>query len=117
MSDRPTAIGVIALVICGLLTTAGCAKPPKPGDPIRGLTAAVPAPRYVFRDRVLQPLHRELFCEANPIPVKWAVWAMGLIDAGIRLPLTWLSEAVRPRVLGALNHAGIEVPGQAGLRE
>jgi CxxC motif-containing protein (DUF1111 family) len=40
MSDRPTAIGVIALVICGLLTTAGCAKPPKPGDPIRGLTAA-----------------------------------------------------------------------------
>ena len=58
-------------------------------------------------DARLQPLHRDLFVEANPIPVKWAVERMGLIDAGIRLPLTWLSAARQPVVRAALGHAGI----------
>jgi hypothetical protein len=40
MSSQARAIGALALVTCGLLAAAGCAKPPKPGDPIRGLTAA-----------------------------------------------------------------------------
>ena len=40
----------------------------------------------------LMPLHKQLFCEANPIPVKWALHEMGLIPEGIRLPLTWLSQ-------------------------
>src|SRR5690606_39032604 len=40
----------------------------------------------------LTALHRDLFCEANPIPVKWAVARMGLIGDGLRLPLTQLSE-------------------------
>ena len=57
-------------------------------------------------DEKLQPLHRDLFCEANPIPVKWAVERMGLIDAGIRLPLTWLSAACEPAVREAMRHAG-----------
>ncbi|MBF6682378.1 dihydrodipicolinate synthase family protein, partial [Acinetobacter baumannii] len=39
----------------------------------------------------LEPLHRDLFIEANPIPVKWALHEMGLIDSGIRLPLVPLS--------------------------
>ena len=39
----------------------------------------------------LLPLHKELFCESNPIPVKWALNRMGKIPAGIRLPLTWLT--------------------------
>ncbi len=54
-------------------------------------------------------LHRDLFCEANPIPVKWAVQQMGLIDGGIRLPLTPLSQPAQARVLAALLHAGINV--------
>ena len=54
-------------------------------------------------------LHRDLFCEANPIPVKWAVEQMGLIGGHIRLPLTPLSESCQPRVLEALRQAGIEV--------
>ena len=58
-------------------------------------------------DEQLQPLHRDLFVEANPIPVKWAVERMGLIDAGIRLPLTWLSAERQPAVRDALRHAGI----------
>ena len=52
-------------------------------------------------------LHRDLFCEANPIPVKWAVHQLGLMPNGIRLPLTTLSEASQPRVLAALRQAGL----------
>jgi len=55
----------------------------------------------------LLPLHRDLFCEANPIPVKWAVQQMGLIGGGIRLPLTPLSESYHETVRRALRHAGI----------
>jgi 4-hydroxy-tetrahydrodipicolinate synthase len=61
----------------------------------------------------LLPLHRQLFVEANPIPVKWAVAQMGLIKGGIRLPLTPLSAAYHEQVREAMRHAGIglEVPG------
>ena len=52
-------------------------------------------------------LHKELFCEANPIPVKWAVARMGLIGDGIRLPLTELSEPMHGRVRAAMAQAGI----------
>ena len=52
-------------------------------------------------------LHRDLFVEANPIPVKWAVHEMGRIDTGIRLPLTVLSEASREPVRAALRQAGV----------
>ncbi len=41
----------------------------------------------------LMPVHRALFVESNPIPVKWALHEMGLIPPGIRLPLTWLSAS------------------------
>jgi 4-hydroxy-tetrahydrodipicolinate synthase len=44
-------------------------------------------------DQKLQPLHQSLFLESNPIPVKYALKAMGLIDNGIRLPLTWLTKS------------------------
>ncbi len=57
----------------------------------------------------LVPLHRDLFCEANPIPVKWAVARMGHIGFGIRLPLTPLSESQHERVLSAMRAAGIDV--------
>ena len=52
-------------------------------------------------------LHRDLFCEANPIPVKWAVHKLGLMPNGIRLPLTTLSDAGQARVLAALQQAGL----------
>ena len=39
-----------------------------------------------------QALHRDLFVEANPIPVKWVLGQMGRIGAGVRLPLTPLAE-------------------------
>lgn len=55
----------------------------------------------------LMPLHRKLFLEANPIPVKWALQQMGLIDAGIRLPLTPLSDELHDDVREALQSAGV----------
>jgi 4-hydroxy-tetrahydrodipicolinate synthase len=54
-------------------------------------------------------LHKNLFIEANPIPVKWAVTQMGLIASGIRLPLTPLSAAHHATVRDAMRQAGIKV--------
>lgn len=53
-------------------------------------------------------LHIDLFVEANPIPVKWAVEQMGLIDRGIRLPLTPLSEKYHQLVRQAMKSASIQ---------
>lgn len=55
----------------------------------------------------LMPLHRKLFLEANPIPVKWALQQMGLIDSGIRLPLTPLSDEFHGDVREALVSAEV----------
>lgn len=55
----------------------------------------------------LSSLHRDLFLEANPIPVKWAVAELGLIKKGIRLPLTWLSEGYHEQVRDAMRQAGV----------
>jgi 4-hydroxy-tetrahydrodipicolinate synthase len=51
-------------------------------------------------------LHRHLFCEANPIPVKWAVQQLGLIGGGIRLPLTPLAPQFHEQVREAMQQAG-----------
>jgi 4-hydroxy-tetrahydrodipicolinate synthase len=58
-------------------------------------------------DATLMDLHRDLFIESNPIPVKWAVCEMGLIGPTIRLPLTELSAEHRPAVKAAMAKAGI----------
>lgn len=58
-----------------------------------------------FNNR-LMPLHRELYLEANPIPVKWALYELGLIPAGIRLPLTLLSQDYHDQVRQALRESG-----------
>jgi 4-hydroxy-tetrahydrodipicolinate synthase len=52
-------------------------------------------------------LNRQLFCEANPIPVKWACQQLGLIGPGVRLPLTTLSVEYHERVRVALRQAGL----------
>src|SRR6185369_15721480 len=53
----------------------------------------------------LLPLHKHLFCEPNPIPVKWAAARLGLCGPALRLPLTELSAAARPLVEQALKDA------------
>ena len=55
----------------------------------------------------LLPLHRQLFVEANPIPVKWAMQRLGLCGGTLRLPMTELEPGNQPRVEAALREAGL----------
>jgi 4-hydroxy-tetrahydrodipicolinate synthase len=75
-----------------------CAAALKP-DPVRARE---------MNNRLLG-LHRHLFVEANPIPVKWALTQTRQIGAGIRLPLTPLSENCYDRVRSAMHQAGVKV--------
>jgi 4-hydroxy-tetrahydrodipicolinate synthase len=58
----------------------------------------------------LMPLHKALFVESNPIPVKWAVQRLGLVGAAIRLPLTPLSAPLHGAVEAAMVAAGLQLP-------
>ena len=59
----------------------------------------------------LMPLHRDLFLEGNPVPVKWALARMGRAAAGIRLPLVDLDSRFHQRLEAAMARAGIRLPG------
>ncbi len=71
--------------------------------------AAIAGDRQVAEqyDSSIAGLHKQLFVESNPIPAKWAVHELGLIDCGIRLPLTWLQDDFRQLVRDAMDQAGI----------
>jgi 4-hydroxy-tetrahydrodipicolinate synthase len=58
-------------------------------------------------DSQLAGLHKNLFLESNPIPVKWALYEMGLIPEGLRLPLTPLSNQYHQPIRDALIQAGV----------
>jgi 4-hydroxy-tetrahydrodipicolinate synthase len=60
-------------------------------------------------DSTLRSLHETLFIESSPIPVKWALAEMGLMQPGIRLPLVELSEPSKEPVRNALRSAGITI--------
>ncbi|MBK69429.1 MAG: 4-hydroxy-tetrahydrodipicolinate synthase [Legionellales bacterium] len=58
-------------------------------------------------DESIAGLHKELFVESNPIPVKWVLHKMGLIQSGIRLPMTWLAKESESKLLQAMKQANI----------
>jgi 4-hydroxy-tetrahydrodipicolinate synthase len=58
-------------------------------------------------DETLAGLHEYLFIESNPIPTKWALHKMGLIQAGIRLPLTWMTESSEAELIKAMEQAQV----------
>lgn len=58
-------------------------------------------------DSVLQPVHDAMFVESNPIPAKWAVSQLGLMQGALRLPMTPLSEQHQKAVYEALQSAGL----------
>jgi 4-hydroxy-tetrahydrodipicolinate synthase len=79
---------------------------------MRRLCDTARAGRRVEAERIdadLQALHKNLFCESNPIPVKWAVQKMGLIGPGIRLPLVSLAPQYHALVASAMIAAGVQV--------
>ncbi|OYY74816.1 MAG: 4-hydroxy-tetrahydrodipicolinate synthase [Gammaproteobacteria bacterium 28-57-27] len=66
------------------------------------------AARAAALDAPLAELHQKLFVESNPIPVKFVLHAMGMIEAGIRLPLTWLSAEHHATLRDAMASAHIQ---------
>jgi len=73
------------------------------------ITAAINGDRSLAEsiDTKLAALHKDLFIQSNPIPVKWAVAEMGLMDKGIRLPLTWLTDDCYDAVRNAMRLAEV----------
>jgi 4-hydroxy-tetrahydrodipicolinate synthase len=80
---------------------------PKEMSQICAAALAGDADRAEALNNEVANLHNILFCESNPIPVKWALHEMGLIGTGIRLPLTPLAEQYRTPLREALNASGV----------
>lgn len=104
--DDATAREFLLLGGDGVVTVAGNLAP----EQMAAMTAAAIAGNAEEAARIdvdLEALHRDLFVEANPIPVKWALEKLGRIPPGIRLPLTRLSAAQESVVMAAMNVAGL----------
>ncbi|WP_138514909.1 4-hydroxy-tetrahydrodipicolinate synthase [Rhodoferax bucti] len=104
--DDPTAV---ALMLCGghgnVSVTANVA--PRLMHELCMAAIAGNVARAMEIQLKLLPVHKALFIESNPIPVKWAVSRMGLSKPALRLPLTPLTEANQPVVERALQSAGL----------
>ncbi|MFT4193809.1 4-hydroxy-tetrahydrodipicolinate synthase [Ottowia sp.] len=104
--DDPTAV---ALMLCGGQGNISVTANVAPRLMHALCVAAVAGDRRTAMDIQfkLMPLHRHLFVEANPIPVKWAMARMGLCGPAMRLPMTPLEPANQPVVEQALRAAGL----------
>ena len=104
--DDPTAV---ALMLCGGQGNISVTANVAPRLMHELCVAAIAGDREKAMQIQLQlmPLHKQLFVEANPIPVKWAMARMGLMGGAMRLPMTPLSAANEPVVERALNDAGL----------
>lgn len=104
--DDATAIELILMGGQGNISVTANVAPSEMAELCRlGLQGDTEAAREL--QAKLMPLHKNLFVEANPIPVKWAMAEMKLIDTGIRLPLTVLSEQYHELVRNSLRESGI----------
>jgi len=104
--DDPTAV---ALMLCGghgnISVTANVAPRLMHELCVAAMTGDVK--RAMDIQFKLMPLHKQLFVEPNPIPVKWAMQRMGLCGGTLRLPMTPLTEPNRAVVEGALRASGL----------
>lgn len=104
--DDATGLALMLLGGDGVISVTANAAPRLMHDMCAAALAGDAARAREINNRLLG-LHRQLFCEANPIPVKWAVQQLGLIRGGIRLPLTPLSEGFHEQVRDAMRQAGL----------
>ena len=110
--DDATAIDLMSVGARGVISVTANVAPRRMHDACEAaLSGDLVKARSI--DESLQPLHKDLFVEANPIPVKWAVARMGLIGNAIRLPLVELSTAHQETVLRAMQAAGVILEDQA----
>ena len=104
--DDPTAM---ALMFCGgagnISVTANVA--PRAMHELCAAAMAGKIAEAVAINNKVMPLHAKLFIEPNPVPVKWALAEMGMMPAGLRLPLAPLSATYHDTVRGALQMADV----------
>ena len=104
--DDPTAV---ALMLCGgkgnVSVTANIA--PRQMHALCMAALAGDVAQAMAIQFKLMPIHKNLFVEANPIPLKWAMARMGLCGASMRLPLTAMSKSFEPTVEAALRDSGL----------
>ncbi|MBC8006691.1 MAG: 4-hydroxy-tetrahydrodipicolinate synthase [Prolixibacteraceae bacterium] len=104
--DDGSALALLMLGAQGVISVTANAAPRL----MQEMCAAVFLGDFVrarLHNNKLLGLHRHLFVEANPIPVKWVLQQMGLMDGGIRLPLTPLSSSFHDLLRGAMEQADI----------
>jgi 4-hydroxy-tetrahydrodipicolinate synthase len=104
--DDATARAAIGAGARGVISVTANAAPRAMSDMV-AVALRAQAAHAVELDAPLSGLHRALFVEANPIPVKWLLTQMELIGPGIRLPLTPLAEEFQPGVRSAAHQAGV----------
>jgi 4-hydroxy-tetrahydrodipicolinate synthase len=105
--DDATAMELMLLGAKGVISVTANAAPRAMHEMCEAALAGDRAKASAINER-LAGLHETLFVEANPIPVKWALYEMGLIPPGIRLPLTLLSERYHDTLRQAMKQAGID---------
>jgi 4-hydroxy-tetrahydrodipicolinate synthase len=104
--DDATAREAIAAGARGVISVTANVAPRRMSEMVAAALAGERA-RAEQLDATLSALHRELFAEANPIPVKWLLAEMGLIGTGVRLPLTPLAPRYQAGVRSAARLAGV----------
>jgi 4-hydroxy-tetrahydrodipicolinate synthase len=110
--DDATAIDLMGVGARGVISVSANVAPRRMHEACSAaLSGDLTGARTIDAD--LQPLHKDLFVEANPIPVKWAVARMGIIGNAIRLPLVELATAHHETVLRAMRAAGVTLEDQA----
>ncbi|MFN4148869.1 MAG: 4-hydroxy-tetrahydrodipicolinate synthase [Rhodocyclaceae bacterium] len=106
--DDATGLALVLMGGAGIITVTGNVAPRLMHQMVAAALAGdVKTAREI--NLKLMGLHKQLFCEANPIPVKWACARMGLIKDALRLPLTPLSPEYHGRVRAAMLEAGIDL--------
>src|SRR5271167_4638270 len=110
--DDATAIDLMSVGARGVISVSANVAPRRMHEACSAALAGdLTAARAI--DASLQPLHKDLFVEANPIAVKWAVAKMGIIGNAIRLPMVELASAHQDTVLRAMRAAGVTLEDQA----
>jgi 4-hydroxy-tetrahydrodipicolinate synthase len=110
--DDATAMDFMAVGARGVISVTGNVAPRRLHEAcLAALRGDMATARAIDAD--LQLLHRDLFVEASPIPVKWAVARMGLIGNAIRLPLVELAPVHQETVARAMRAAGVTLEDQA----
>jgi 4-hydroxy-tetrahydrodipicolinate synthase len=103
--DDITALPLLFMGAHGVISVTANVAPKLMAEMCAAVPAGDGARARAANDRLL-PLHRKLFIEANPIPVKWALAEMGLIHGELRLPLTPLAAQHHEAVRAALRDGG-----------